>query len=788
MVVLLSTLYFLIKVRHSLRYKYISSMRRHIDDDVSGTRHDHLCESNRISSHGVMNTMGHITQILLVLNFLRSILMAKIIFLIMVSMLLADHSFGQTKNNDLPTVEEVQDNIQRSGKQWTAKRNRFMDMSQAEIDATHGADDWSTLSRDMDLKGLEGSPYDKDVTGVLTDNPLPSAHDWRNHNGKDYTTPTKYQSSCGACVTFATVAIWETLLKIQYLDERPSFNPDLSEQFIVSCPLPKSCFGVNPTFTIPDMVQNGTYSETYIPYIAKPVPCSEVTSGVDLTKIGHYRVMNYEHVVVYEPGGDDVSIDMLKRMLVEIGPFFTVMMQYDDFYLYAGGVYSTTPTASYRGLHAVCVIGYDDAEQCFIVKNSWGDWWGINGYFKIAYSEATKLSRTTFGLDTWAFSGAVIDREEPEQEIPPIAKVINFPTGTIYAHDRVYNVTSEPATAVSFAFRTDGGTWSEQIPILGSLWIYDPTDGPHTLEVITCSVSGACQSKNDPTTYHWINDTTPPEFINITNPPAAITDVTSYVFNVTASADTVKYMWASDLISGWSAMLPISNATITLNDVPDGKHYIILVASDVIDNYSEHTRVEWTVSSKITALLSDLPNIKTTDTSTRITVSSNSSKYIGYRYRLDGSMWSATADKDTKIQLSGLSTGVHTLEVIAVGSDGSIQDETATSMYAWIIEEAAAAVAVLQNPPDSVSTASKYQLYVGGENTVAYKYSIDGQPLSQEYDINTPINLTLSSGLHILRLSGKNNAGVWQESYTTNSWTVKRSTVNLGAVYQLLLN
>jgi hypothetical protein len=32
-------------------------------------------------------------------------------------------------------------------------------------------------------------------------------------------------------------------------------------------------------------------------------------------------------------------------------------------------------------------VGYDDAEECFIVKNSWGEGWGESGYFRIAYSE-----------------------------------------------------------------------------------------------------------------------------------------------------------------------------------------------------------------------------------------------------------------------------------------------------------------------------------------------------------------------------------------------------------------
>lgn len=35
--------------------------------------------------------------------------------------------------------------------------------------------------------------------------------------------------------------------------------------------------------------------------------------------------------------------------------------------------------------HAVCAVGYDDEKQCFIIKNSWGKNWGVNGYFYMPY-------------------------------------------------------------------------------------------------------------------------------------------------------------------------------------------------------------------------------------------------------------------------------------------------------------------------------------------------------------------------------------------------------------------
>lgn len=45
------------------------------------------------------------------------------------------------------------------------------------------------------------------------------------------------------------------------------------------------------------------------------------------------------------------------------------------------------PAASEQviGGHAVLAVGYDDARQCFIIRNSWGGQWGIDGYFHMPY-------------------------------------------------------------------------------------------------------------------------------------------------------------------------------------------------------------------------------------------------------------------------------------------------------------------------------------------------------------------------------------------------------------------
>ena len=56
------------------------------------------------------------------------------------------------------------------------------------------------------------------------------------------------------------------------------------------------------------------------------------------------------------------------------------------------------PQEKQLGGHAVLGVGYDDAQQRFIVRNSWGSGWGMGGYFTIPYQY---LTDTNLADDFW---------------------------------------------------------------------------------------------------------------------------------------------------------------------------------------------------------------------------------------------------------------------------------------------------------------------------------------------------------------------------------------------------
>jgi C1A family cysteine protease len=83
---------------------------------------------------------------------------------------------------------------------------------------------------------------------------------------------------------------------------------------------------------------------------------------------------------------------------------FTVYQDFMDYFRT-----NNSPDAVYRrsgnpgtllGGHCICVVGYDDDQQCWICKNSWGPYWADNGYFKIGYGEV--------GIDSYMWA-AIVD-------------------------------------------------------------------------------------------------------------------------------------------------------------------------------------------------------------------------------------------------------------------------------------------------------------------------------------------------------------------------------------------
>jgi C1A family cysteine protease len=218
--------------------------------------------------------------------------------------------------------------------------------------------------------------------------------DWRNHDG-NHVTPVKDQGYCGSCVSFATTATLESMASIEKGELL-----DLSEADLHFCSRHgANCDGWWPHDAMEELRTRGIPDEACFPYYSAfdpPPPNPKCVVGP-----------NRDARAVKISFSDTLAlIGERKSYLSYAGPCCAVFQVFDDFYSYAGGVYHHV-TGGPMGLHCVEVIGYSDAEQCWICKNSWGPGWGDGGFFKIAYGEA--------GIDTdfpfWTIQGVVMPSE-----------------------------------------------------------------------------------------------------------------------------------------------------------------------------------------------------------------------------------------------------------------------------------------------------------------------------------------------------------------------------------------
>jgi cathepsin H len=186
----------------------------------------------------------------------------------------------------------------------------------------------------------------------------------------------KNQRNCGDCWAFSTIGTLEAHWALH--THQPPLN--LSEQQLVDCAGDFNNFGCNGG--LPSQAfeyihyAGGVTSEEEYPYTAQDGACR--------TDIPHYAFVPFGSAnITYQ------DEEELAAAVAFAGPVSIAFEVLPDFMHYSGGVYSnvTCSTSPADVNHAVVAVGYDDStpgNEYWIVKNSWGQGWGLQGYFWIA--------------------------------------------------------------------------------------------------------------------------------------------------------------------------------------------------------------------------------------------------------------------------------------------------------------------------------------------------------------------------------------------------------------------
>jgi len=329
----------------------------------------------------------------------KKILARSILFVLLIILLVKGFAIAADMS-----IEDLQQEIDKKGGLWQASENpKWLLDEEAKKDLT------GVELSDGDLELIQMGDVSGGEKGWSS---LPKFFDWRDYQGKNYMTPVKDQYTCGSCWAFATVGATEG--KINAFYNNPDLDISLSEQDLISCSPAGSCSGGSPNDAFNYIENTGITNDTCLEYGVPPFPYGGLGCGSKCFdwELGAWKVSGHS----FEGSHDS---DSIKWALINKGPLLTLMEIYSDIYGYGGGIYFPTSTApeDYEGGHTVVIVGYGvyDGLNYWIVKNSWGDSWGDNGYMEVLSDYVNVTNYYTISVDEpippWPYDVQCLDED-----------------------------------------------------------------------------------------------------------------------------------------------------------------------------------------------------------------------------------------------------------------------------------------------------------------------------------------------------------------------------------------
>jgi len=210
--------------------------------------------------------------------------------------------------------------------------------------------------------------------------PFANTVDWRTSGA---VTPIKDQGQCGSCWSFSATGSIEGSYKI-----KTGKLVSLSEQNLMDCSTAygnQGCNGGLMTAAFQYVVANkGIDTEASYPYTVKQGTCHYSTANIGATIAGYKNVA---------AGNEAALITAINAQPVSVA----IDASHNSFQLYKTGTYYEPQCSSSRLDHGVLAIGYgsDSTGDYFLVKNSWGTGWGIQGYIQMARGKSNNCGIAT---------------------------------------------------------------------------------------------------------------------------------------------------------------------------------------------------------------------------------------------------------------------------------------------------------------------------------------------------------------------------------------------------------
>jgi len=238
-----------------------------------------------------------------------------------------------------------------------------------------------------------GGEFNADVPLVAVKD-LPTEWNWGDINGTNFLTLIRNQhipTYCGSCWAFGTTSALSDRLNIMIAQKGMKHTQvNLAPQVLINNRGGGSCNGGNPSGVYRYIKKNGIPDETCQNYQAINSPagdkdlhtcenCSPTDGCWQVTDYPKYGVSSY---------GSAKGADAMKQQIYTYGPIGGGIDVTDGFEAYTGGIYSEKKFLIMIN-HEISVVGWgvENGVEFWIGRNSWGSYWGENGFFRIKMHE-----------------------------------------------------------------------------------------------------------------------------------------------------------------------------------------------------------------------------------------------------------------------------------------------------------------------------------------------------------------------------------------------------------------